>query len=406
MKLFIVSLLVLIGAVWGKCIYKHYLKAINNMTGNESPSDIVMERFDCKNPEDDLKGPFNPNIKFYNDDLSYSNAEPLGTATKTDYPWLHHDVQGSLPVNTIVKYNKAYYFELDNVQYLSALKKALEVPCALIKDAVDGSNWGETINPAASVPANTTSYPLRDAASIQDQMGAQPLSIALPASRKNTVDSTSNDGLLAMPLPTSTSLDTATAMYPSKVNDAYNACIATIDKKLNTSSAMALPGDPDMSLPSSKIQVIHDLLKSYKVHVNEDSMYLLNIELLLYRENKYQGKHVSMSCIAKYKMFSGWYINVVAVDIIGVVPEDQIALFPVNASNPFDVSQFLVDNDVSVDSMSKSGIQCTVVDKKIKCVASKDAKAATKDHAVQYMNYAKTELKLMGAANAKTSLSP
>jgi hypothetical protein len=130
------------------------------------------------------------------------------------------------------------------------------------------------------------------------------------------------------------------------------------------------------------------------------------MELLLYRENKYQGKHVSVSCTAKHKLFSGWYINVVAVDIIGVVPEDQIALFPVDATNPFEIQQLLVDNDVSADSKGKgvnSSIQCRVVNNKITCTASRDTIADAKSHAVQYQNLARTELKLMGP-NSTTNI--
>jgi hypothetical protein len=99
----------------------------------------------------------------------------------------------------------------------------------------------------------------------------------------------------------------------------------------------------------SVIQVVHDILHSYKVHNNSDGMYLIDMERLLYRENKHHGKDVNITCTAK-KVNKGWVVNVVVVDLIGVVPEEDIALFPVIPSNPFDKGQLKVDDDINMTS--------------------------------------------------------
>jgi hypothetical protein len=229
--------------------------------------------------------------------------EPLGPSTVIPYngdilysnpqgtydPSKHHPINNSTAQDPKILYPNAYYYELDNLKYVNGLKKALSVPCSLLADAVTQSNWSPSIDPKTL------------------------------------------------------------AVVSSQVIDAYNACITYVYTKINAAPSMVLPGDnPDKP---SIIQVVHDILHGYKVHNGSDGMYLIDMELLLYRENKHHGKDVNMTCTAKQsKNNDGWVVNVVALDLIGVVPEDDIGLFPVTPSNPFEVGQLKVDDDTNMTS--------------------------------------------------------
>lgn len=325
-------LVVVCGILWGYSFYKEGKNYITNQSRNESNKEKFIGTINssddtgngsidnsCNNPIDDLLKPFNPNIKGYNDDLQYDN--------QGNKPWQHHDVQGSLPVDHVVKFNKAYYYEYDNKKYTDRLKTALAVPCSLLADAVNDSSW--------SIP------------------------YSLNQENRENLDSN------------------ATQEVTQEVNDAYKACIENVATKLNKSPAMVLPGyidktEEDGSASSADIQVVHDIMKSYRKHLKEKSMYLVEMELLLYRENKFEGKHIKLSCTAKFLPNKKvWFTNAVAVDLIGVVPEDQIALFPVNASNPFDIRNLRIDNDLpayinplftikcKVDKSKKNRVTCT-----------------------------------------------
>ena len=262
----VATLIVCAVSLWSYSIYKRYI--IRKREGFASPPPPPSPA--CKT---DLELPFNPNILPSNDDIPYSN-EAVGAGSD---PWMHHKVQGSLPVDPKVIYPKAYYYEYDNTHYLSSLRVALATPCVLLADAVKTDRW-------------SNSY----------------------------------------------TIDALESSAQSEVVSAYQACVDDIKKHINASPALMLPGDiepDDDDAPKNNIQVVHDILKSYKKHLTERQMYLIDIELLLYRENKFHGKHVKITCTAK-KSFRGWFTNVIAVDLIGVVPEDQIGLFPVSASRP------------------------------------------------------------------------
>jgi hypothetical protein len=215
-------------------------------------------------------------------------------------PWNHHSIS-SIQQDPKILFKKAYYYEFDNATYESSLKKALVVPCALMADAVKSSNWGKEIDPIKST--------------------------------------------------------SATSPY---VIDAYNACITYVYQKVNAAPSMVLPGDPTPA--TTKVQIVHDVLKWYKMHTVSKDMYLIDMELIMYRENKAHGKHVHATCTAKQSSDKkGWVVNVVAVEVIGVLSEDQIALFPVVPSNPFDISQLNVDEDTNMS---------TKVDYKVKDTAN------------------------------------
>jgi hypothetical protein len=236
---------------------------------------------------DAKKSPLDPigdKIIASNDDLEYIN-----NGTK---PWEHHDVQRSIPDDPKVKYTNAYYYEFDNKTYLQNLKIALIVPCDLLADAVLTSNWSDEIDP--SIENNAT----------------------------NAANAT------------------------NEITDAYNNCMKYIDTQINTNESMVLPSDIQLTV-RTKIQLVHDIFKSYKVHKTSKSMYLINMQLILYRQSKYNGKHIDVTCTAKKKDGNIWIIHVVAVRILGIVAEEDIGLYPVVPLNPYSVEQLPIQDDIS-----------------------------------------------------------
>ena len=222
-----------------------------------------------------------------NETIAY-NDDLLYTNTGNN-PWEHHKVHNSIPDNPEVKFTNAYYYEFTNELYLENIKTALVVPCDLLADAVLTSNWGDKIDPSIiSVNSNE---------SIQE------------------------------------------------VVDGYNNCLLYIINKINNATSMILPGDIHVKTPS-RIQIVHDIFKSYKIHTTSQSMYLIHMELILYRLSKYNGKHIEVTCTAKL-IDSNWIIHVVAIRILGVVPEQDIALYPVIPHDEQNVEQLQVVNDIN-----------------------------------------------------------
>lgn len=308
----IISLIVIfvIFYIWGKQIHKKYLHIINGIRNEE-----FVDSATCP-PELPL-GP--TTVVAYNDDIAYSNkgtGKGKGKEGKNGNkvnkePWLHHPVNGSLELDPKVTFKNAYYYEFDNLKYESGLKIALVVPCQLMADAVTTGNWGEEIDPA-----------------------------------------------------------TATSLTTPEAIDAYNGCITYVYQKINGASSMVLPGAASEENPKPNIQVVHDILKWFKIHTSTPDMFLIDMELVLYRENKVHGKHVHVTCTAKKSSDkTGWVVNVVAVEVLGIVPEDNIALFPIVPSNPFGIDQL----DVSEDTNRSSREDYVIKDAANKVLANEHA---------------------------------
>ena len=77
-----------------------------------------------------------------------------------------------------------------------------------------------------------------------------------------------------------------------------------------------------------KIQIVHDLMKRYKANKDDKNYYLFEIEMILYREGKLQGKHIKFIAVS-----NGININIIDIRIVGVISEDNIALYPYVASD-------------------------------------------------------------------------
>lgn len=114
---------------------------------------------------------------------------------------------------------------------------------------------------------------------------------------------------------------------PDDILLSYDKCINILGKRLNNSNTLLLPDEKKV-----RIQIVHDVLLKY--YRNQDSPNLLafDIQLVLYRQAKYQGKHIEMRVVYDKK-----YDSLFATDlkILGVVSEDQIGFFPVVATDPY-----------------------------------------------------------------------
>ena len=98
-----------------------------------------------------------------------------------------------------------------------------------------------------------------------------------------------------------------------KITGIYNKAYQYISNKISENT-------PD-------VQIVHDLLNKYKIDI-ENNQYILDIDMILYRNYKMNGKHVN---------FLVYVDNVkeimLNIEIKGVVGEDKIGLHPTEAYN-------------------------------------------------------------------------
>lgn len=112
----------------------------------------------------------------------------------------------------------------------------------------------------------------------------------------------------------------------SNVLKAYNRTLNLIHSKLQSTTEFDLCTDTE----KSRFQVVHDVWTGYQNSLTDNS-YKIIMETILYRESKFIGKHVRFEAIVKNKM-----VTICQALVLGVVSEDQIALYPIVASDPAD----------------------------------------------------------------------
>lgn len=213
------------------------------------------------------------------------SGEDLVHVNKGQSPWMRYAVHTSTLADPVIKYKNAYYYEMTNGEYETALKHIFSMEtCNTLSQASQFSNWAKAQSPA-------------------ELMG------------------TAWSGV-------------------------YEVWMAEFQRKLNDAAELKLPSD------QTNIQVVHDRWISAYRHVTDTTLLRMDIEAILYRFGKPHGKHVSMSVIAKRTDSEGkfanpidWNFAVVAMEILGIVPEDQIAIFPVVANNPFDPPELAYQED-------------------------------------------------------------
>lgn len=140
----------------------------------------------------------------------------------------------------------------------------------------------------------------------------------------------------------------ATEQTPDALNttyqDMYTIWFTLFSSSVRNSEELLLP--TETALSRTPIQVVHDRWISAAVHKTELNTIRFDTEVILYRSSKPHGKHVRMSVVAKI-VEKNWKFKVTQVEIVGIIPEDQIVLFPVKAQNPFDKGEMKYLEDPS-----------------------------------------------------------
>lgn len=117
----------------------------------------------------------------------------------------------------------------------------------------------------------------------------------------------------------------------TEVRTVYDKLIEYIKNTVNNSDYLQLPSDNPNKRPV--IQIVHDILVQAKRHVATKDKYLLYLEAILYREAKYHGKHMRFTAIAEYDdKRREWSFYIIEAEVVGVVYEDKIGIFPVVAN--------------------------------------------------------------------------
>jgi hypothetical protein len=231
-----------------------------------------------------------------------------------EYPWNRHTINSSIPYDVNIKKEavNVYYYEFDNKTFNNKLKKVFKSKCEELIIAVEGSEWNNWINPKT----------LKD------------------IDEKN------------------------------KLKSYYDKIFEFAIKRLN-SDIMNLPGEDK----NQKIQIVHDIMLRYRKHKLYPLYYMFDIDMILYRAGKFQGKHIKLVAIT-----NGSTINVILANIIGVVSEDNIVIYPYTSYdklNTTDYQQFIplkygtVENDTKNSSENTFNISDKYMNSEIESIMYK-----------------------------------
>lgn len=234
----------------------------------------------------------------YNNLFKYkpSNARIMYNNTG-ELPWNRHIINSSIPYDIDIKpeAQNVYYYEFDNKTYAEKLKKLFKNNCEEIIIAVEGNEWTNWINP-------------------------------------KTLDD---------------------EIIKSKLVFNYNKILEIIKTSLNEDGIMDLPGYDE----KREIQVVHDIMLRYRTNIKKSNYLMFDIDLILYRSGKFQGKHVKVVAVS-----NGFTVNIIMVKVIGVISEDKIVLHPYRAydiMNKNDFNQYVPMKYGTVDSDVKKSQENT-----------------------------------------------
>ena len=204
-----------------------------------------------------------------------------------DEPWNRHTITSSIPYDVTVRNdaNTAFYYEFDNETYNKKLKEIFKSSCEELIIATEGNKWSKWMNPK-----------------------------------------------------------TSSSEEKHKLMQYYDLILSVINDKLNAGNIMDLPGDK----PQKPVQIVHDLMKRYRQNISNKDFYLFDIEMIMYREGKLQGKHIKL-----YVISNGVRLNVIAMKVIGVISEDNIVLHPYVGNdmlNSIDFDIFIPEGEIQEKS--------------------------------------------------------
>ena len=191
-----------------------------------------------------------------------------------EYPWNRHTINSSIPYDVNIKKEavNVYYYEFDNKTFNNKLKQVFKSNCEELIIAVEGSEWNNWINPKT----------LKD------------------IDEKN------------------------------KLKSYYDKIFEFAIKRLN-SPIMNLPGEDK----KQKIQIVHDIMLRYRKHKLYPLYFMFDIDMILYRAGKFQGKHIKLVAIT-----NGTTINVILANIVGVVSEDNIVIYPYTSYDKLNITDY------------------------------------------------------------------
>jgi len=197
----------------------------------------------------------------YNTRILYNN--------RGDLPWNRHSISSSVPYDITVKEeaSNAFYYEFNNADYELRLKDIFKNKCEELIIATDGNKWSKWIDPKI-------------------------------LKEDNEKDKVEIDKILKY----------------------YDMIFNIVKDKLNNTDIMDLPGDVNNP---KKIQIVHDIMNRYRYNIDNNNYYIFDIEMILYRAGKLQGKHIKIIATT-----NGVVVNIIVVKIIGVISEDNIVLYP------------------------------------------------------------------------------
>lgn len=111
-----------------------------------------------------------------------------------------------------------------------------------------------------------------------------------------------------------------------------------------------LKNSPHFAKVPGVVQIVYeDRQKTFK-HVTSPNTYLIYSEMIMYRENKYHAKHVATNIVLKQNAKDVWEYQVVTVEVLGILFEDKVAMYPVSANNPFDRHEMIFDENPYVQA--------------------------------------------------------
>ena len=213
-----------------------------------------------------------------------------------EYPWNRHSINSSIPYDVNIKKEavNVYYYEFDNKTFDSKLKQTFKSRCEELIIAVEGSDWGDWRNP-------------------------------------KTLSDTSEK---------------------NKLSAYYDKIFNFVSKRLQ-GNIMDLPSEDK----KQKIQVVHDIMLRYRKHNTFPAYYMFDIDMILYRAGKFQGKHIKLVAVA-----NGMIVNIILAKIVGVVSEDNIVLYPYTSFdklNITDYQQFIPSKYGTIETDTKNSSENT-----------------------------------------------
>ena len=132
--------------------------------------------------------------------------------------------------------------------------------------------------------------------------------------------------------------------------------------------------DDIFKIEDTSYMIIKHYLNRYKVAQENDNTYLLEISVLIYRNNRPLAKHLKVLCLC-----NNIYTNFLMVKVVGVVPECQLktSISNYNINNPtgnyshfipteyvkYDLNSYIYDID---DKLTNSQVEMTLYYKLLK----------------------------------------